>query len=105
MTNPQSDAIEAMARAIAAKIYEEGEVYWALERGADIPALAQDRIAQAALAALEASGWAVVPVEATAEMVEAAKDARHRLSEGSPPGVVFNHAYRAMIAARPRVGG
>lgn len=57
----ESAGVRQVGDAIAAKIYEEGEVYWAFERGTDIPALARDRIARAAIAAMpaqsEALGW------------------------------------------------
>ena len=47
----QADMVTAVGDAIAAKIFEESEVYWALERGTHIPGIVRDRIAEAAITA------------------------------------------------------
>lgn len=57
----------------------------------------------AALKAAESLGWVMVPMEATEAMRETAKAARARQPEGTVPGMSMADAYRAMIAARPKV--
>ena len=41
---------EQVGNAVAEVIYTEGDVYWALERGSDIPGIVRDQLADAALA-------------------------------------------------------
>lgn len=63
----------------------------------DIPeAYAED--VNSILAALDAAGYQIVPKEPDEEMIEVAKNIRNSCPEGTPPGVVFARAYRAMLA-------
>ena len=62
--------------------------------------------ADALLSALRSAGWAVVPVEPTREMLNAAIDTdRYKLGDISPlgfrcsPQQMFNKAYEAMLKA------
>ena len=83
--------IEEIARgmAIDAGAYEGPDLHW--------PAYVDD--AQAALAAIEAAGFAVVPVEPTEAMKIAAFEAAGPYAEEDPLDV-----WRAMIAAAPMQG-
>jgi hypothetical protein len=81
----RAELVEAMARAIS---------------GAPFPTKASARKAAAALATIEAAGFAVVPREATPDMLEKAKLVRignARYGDDTDP----DEYYRAMIAASP----
>lgn len=54
---------------------------------------------RAAIAAVEAEGWQLVPVEPTAEMVEAGFLS---LGKGEDASVLERDVYRAMLAAAPK---
>jgi hypothetical protein len=87
--------IEAMARAICE--YETPESY------DDLPEISMIKkyfraTAQAALAAIEAAGFAVVPLEPTEAMMRAG-------DQEMPNPTCLVSAYRAMLAAAPMQGG
>jgi hypothetical protein len=65
------------------------------------------RAAQAALAAIEAQGLAVVPVEPTEGMVRAGRDAENDAQNSPfwlPPEQIALMVYAAMLAASPLRG-
>ncbi len=62
----------------------------------------RNRIARAALKAVEASGHAIVPMEATDEMIGEGGLARLR-HDGTPRDAPVASIYAAMLAARPKV--
>jgi hypothetical protein len=64
-----------------------------------------ERAAQAALAAIEAAGGVVVPVEPTFAMLEAALFANDNALLMSADCTDIRNAYAAMLAASPLAGG
>jgi hypothetical protein len=119
MTDDHEKALEAAARALTPVLHGSQEDEW----GGDLPPVEFDDLSPdwrtahieyaracvaAYLAAREAAGWVMVPVEATQEMTKAAAAA---MSPGHRPdrwvSCSEKHAirYRAMIAARPRGEG
>lgn len=96
MTDPHANAIEAAELAMneVAKphaLYNAGE--------------ATRACIAAYLAAMEAAGSVMVPVEATPNMEEEALFANDNALLMSADCTDMGNAYRAMIAARPRVEG
>lgn len=100
------DLIEKVAKAI----YETGDSYTTWDDVCRLSALdgylvakgkrsGAINAARAALAAIEGAGWAVVPVEPTDEMYDAAIASGF---EGERRHLVKDYA--AMISARPRLG-
>jgi hypothetical protein len=96
---------EILEPLIARAIYETMPVG---ERGwEDAPALTRDRCfvcARAALAAIEASGWVLTPLEPTKAMILAIRVAGPLLPGQSAVAHRYECAlqdYRAMLAARP----
>lgn len=89
----RAELVEAMARAICAEDAECGP--WDMAPRVLRQALRDE--ATAALAAIEAAGLAVVPREATWEMVRAAKGR----SQPETETIIYPSIYRAMIAASP----
>ncbi len=62
--------------------------------------------ARAALSAIEAAGWRVVPVEPTQEMIEAGLEGEVvRDSSGTSWRSPTAYVYSAMLSAAPRIGG
>ena len=61
--------------------------------------------ARAALSAIEAAGWRVVPVEPTQEMIEAGLEGEVvRDSSGTSWRSPTAYVYSAMLSAAPRIG-
>ena len=80
----------------------------AQEESYAMPYKTWDEAARAALAAIEAAGYRVVPVEPTEEMVDriGAELVRPNVyMGGTPPGAKLRARsnYAAMLAARPKV--
>lgn len=64
------------------------------------------RYARAALSAIEANGYRVVPVEPTQEMIEAGLEGEVvRDSSGTSWRSPTAYVYSAMLSAAPRIGG
>lgn len=59
------------------------------------------RVARAALSAIEAAGYRVVPMEPTEAMARAVRDPRE--ANGSPLSKGFRDTWRAALAAAPKV--
>jgi hypothetical protein len=100
----RNELVEAMARAMAIA-YDtkrpQGVVSDTTAYPADFSA------AQAALAAIEAQGLAVVPVEPTEAMVRAGRDAENDAQNSPfwlPPEQIALMVYAAMLAASPLRG-
>jgi len=103
---PSDKALEAVAIGIA-ECMEEGS--WDKDRPTfDLDGWRNDcrDFARAALSALRAAGYAVVPVEPTEEMDEAGTDAGWKARQGYGSGGVYAaDIYRAMLeAASPSLG-
>lgn len=100
MTNtPTQAAIEAAARAIARQLAFEVD---STVRASELTCLEQINVATAAIeayrAAMREAGFVMVPVEPSEAQVDAGMDAY-----GNDEST--NCIYRAMIAARPQIGG
>lgn len=98
--NDADKLIEAVANAIRHGIFgnDYEAAYWTKEN---------DDAARAALSAIETAGWAVVPVEPTIKMCDAAMELVEKPSRTGwqyvpkAPG----DAWRMMLSARPRITG
>ena len=91
--NTEDDDIEVVAR-YSGRNEKDGDEHLARH--------IKDARAQAALAAIEAAGFMVVPKEPTEAMVSAADDLPDWCSYCGRPNAT--QAYRAMIAAAPNAG-
>jgi len=101
MTEPakdEADLVQCMAKAMHDSVYG-GESAWM-----DVSKIEQsyrEMEADAALAAIRAAGWAVVPVEPTEEMLDIGTS--HIFQPGATWHKCAGDAYRAMLAAAPGV--
>ena len=88
-----SDAlIEAVAKAIADSDRTLNETTF--------PEPRYFRYARAALSAIEANGYRVVPVEPTQEMAETARNA---IYDSAPSKIRAKRVYAAMLSAAPKI--
>jgi hypothetical protein len=92
--------IEAMARGLCKSEWPSGT-----ERDYDMMWEGWVTDAQAALAAIEANGFAVVPREPTVKMVAAGFHEYVLRPSGTDGMELIDYCYRAMIAAAPMQGG
>jgi hypothetical protein len=92
----EADLVECMAKAMQDSVYR-GQSKW--EYTSKVERYYREAEAEAALTAIRAAGWAVVPVEPTDKMLEAVL----RADWASHTDLLWADGYRIMLAAAPGV--